>query len=187
MAMTDPRRAAEALVDHIMSNILGQRADRLVLMSAEPDARDIGGWSRAPLIDLVLAYGGQCAAEARAERDDARGLARILAHAWRHDACPPEHVVSQALRFPVRPAPREALAEAWQPIETAPPYEQGKGQRGFLVWVPDNRCTYMVRRCSNGKFGIWGMQADDVLVFQPTHWQPLLAPPSARTDAEEQG
>jgi hypothetical protein len=54
------------------------------------------------LLSSILAYGAQCAAEAVEERDDARGLARILAHAWRHDSCPPEDVVSQALRFPVR-------------------------------------------------------------------------------------
>lgn len=41
------------------------------------------------------------------ERDTARALARILAHAYEHDSRPPEAVVQEALAFPVHGAAPE--------------------------------------------------------------------------------
>jgi len=44
------------------------------------------------------------AGKLRRERDDARGLARILAHAYQTDNRPPPRVVADALAFPAIPA-----------------------------------------------------------------------------------
>jgi len=38
----------------------------------------------------------------KTERDQARANARILAHAYRHDSRPPEHVVEESLAYPVK-------------------------------------------------------------------------------------
>jgi hypothetical protein len=38
-----------------------------------------------------------------AERDEARAYARVLAHSYRHDSRPPEHVVEAALAYPAIP------------------------------------------------------------------------------------
>ena len=38
----------------------------------------------------------------RTERDNAQANARVLAHAYWHDSSPPEHVVREALAYPVR-------------------------------------------------------------------------------------
>lgn len=40
---------------------------------------------------------------ARNERDGARAIARVLAHAYTHDSRPPAEVVADALAFPVFP------------------------------------------------------------------------------------
>jgi len=40
---------------------------------------------------------------ARDERDNARYNARVLAHAFRHDAKPPARVVEESLAYPARP------------------------------------------------------------------------------------
>lgn len=41
------------------------------------------------------------AAKMREERDAARAVARVLAHAWRHDSRPPDEVVREAEAYPV--------------------------------------------------------------------------------------
>jgi len=69
--MTDPhRRAAEALLDDLFTSSIDERVDRLVLMAG---GIDLGGWGRAALLKKLLAYGAQCAAEARAEVEKLRG------------------------------------------------------------------------------------------------------------------
>ena len=36
------------------------------------------------------------------ERDEARGVARVLAHAYKHDSRPPQSDLDRALAYPVR-------------------------------------------------------------------------------------
>ncbi len=55
----------------------------------------------------------------------------------------------------------------WQPIETAP----RDGTR-VLVWAHDRAWT--ADRCSEGVPDFWD---SDGTFIQPTHWQPLPAPP----------
>lgn len=38
----------------------------------------------------------------RAERDNARAIARVLAHSFEHDTRPPPAMVAEALAFPVK-------------------------------------------------------------------------------------
>jgi len=42
-----------------------------------------------------------CMKALKKQRDEARALARILAHAYKQDSRPPSHVVDEALAFPV--------------------------------------------------------------------------------------
>lgn len=42
--------------------------------------------------------------ELRVERDNARAIARVLAHSYTHDSRPPQRMVDEALAFPARPA-----------------------------------------------------------------------------------
>jgi len=67
---------------------------------------------------------------------------------------------------------RAKVAEAWQPIESAP-----KDRKARLVYVPDNKCIYEVYwdevRLMWITFG-----GGCVLPYEPTHWQPLPPPPT---------
>ena len=47
----DYKQVAESIVDDLMTNGNGDKADRLVLEL--PDGRDGGGWSRSAAIDRV--------------------------------------------------------------------------------------------------------------------------------------
>jgi hypothetical protein len=42
-----------------------------------------------------------CMKTLKKQRDEARALARVLAHAYEHDSRPPLHVVQEALSFPI--------------------------------------------------------------------------------------
>ncbi len=76
----------------------------------------------------------------------------------------------------VRAMLREIDRREWQPIETAP-----KDNGARLVWCPDRRNTFVVT---------WGYDYEtDSLAWMhfggngllretPTHWMPLLAPPT---------
>lgn len=44
---------AAVITDHLLVNGAGDRADRLVLTVDGPPTRDLGGWSRQPLIDRI--------------------------------------------------------------------------------------------------------------------------------------
>ena len=44
-------------------------------------------------------------AEVKSQRDEARAIARVLAHAYERDSRPPGEVVRDALAFPVMPEP----------------------------------------------------------------------------------
>lgn len=44
-------------------------------------------------------------AEIKGQRDEARALARVLAHSYEHDSRPPSEVVRAALAFPIMPEP----------------------------------------------------------------------------------
>lgn len=48
---TDKREAVDLTVDALFTNGSGQRADRLVLTSA--DGRDLGGWCRSAVADQI--------------------------------------------------------------------------------------------------------------------------------------
>ena len=39
----------------------------------------------------------------RVERDNAMAIARVLAHSYTHDSRPPQYMVDEALKFPVKP------------------------------------------------------------------------------------
>lgn len=41
--------------------------------------------------------------KAERERDSARAIARVLAHSYTHDSRPPQHMVDEALNYPVKP------------------------------------------------------------------------------------
>jgi hypothetical protein len=62
----------------------------------------------------------------------------------------------------------------WQPIETAP-----KTRRSILVYVPENKCTYVVywdeKHPSWSIFG--GGWRSYLTSGGPSHWMPLPDPP----------
>lgn len=60
MTTTNPtaRERAERIVEKMFTNGAGQKADRLVLMKQghrPKDDRDLGGWHKAALVDLIAA------------------------------------------------------------------------------------------------------------------------------------
>jgi len=61
--------------------------------------------------NVTTNYCAECERLAR-ERDTARAVTRVLAHAYTHDTRPPQRMVDEALEFPVRPEPmRDPTAE----------------------------------------------------------------------------
>jgi hypothetical protein len=68
--------------------------------------------------------------------------------------------------------------EGWQPIETAPEYED------VLLCIPRYGVgiDMPVMAVGEQRNGIWyscDSDEDDYVLHQPTHWMPLPAPPSA--------
>lgn len=70
--------------------------------------------------------------------------------------------------------------DSWQPIETAP-------KDGTRIWV--NRAgnpSQAGRRVWWGKVGVarhgWKVAASKEMRYEPTHWQPLPAPPAAQKE-----
>lgn len=53
MDETQARAAAEEIADGLLVNGFGERAQRLVLTVDTPRRRDLGGWSRGPLVDRI--------------------------------------------------------------------------------------------------------------------------------------
>lgn len=98
---------------------------------------------------------------------------------------PALNVARHALSVDAQP-----VAEAWQPIETAP-----KDGRMFLVWVEaarfgeDDNGQPFEQDCSTADFAEWRKCGDDGYINYfahpfadreyATHWQPLPAPPAA--------
>ena len=70
--------------------------------------------------------------------------------------------------------PVPSTDSAWQPIETAP--QDGPS---FLVWVPENLCTYLVI-ARNGRFEIFGGGYRDK-IQRATHWMHLPSSPQSQT------
>jgi hypothetical protein len=76
-----------AILDKLFVNGMGQRADRMVLVQEDysgratvSDARDLGGWGRLPVRDLLLAALQHREQEVRAkERDRCASLAEVMA------------------------------------------------------------------------------------------------------------
>ena len=66
----------------------------------------------------------------------------------------------------------EGAPSPWQPIETAPTHGQA-----FLVWCPQNTCTFAVYRREDSKqFYLWGGASTtlrDQFSLTPTRWMPL--------------
>lgn len=115
------------------------------------------------------------------------------------DACPMCRVADHyaalrsALRGVIRVADRKtvefdaaraALADAedhdrlpddvarWRPIDTMPKHGEG----WFLVWVPDNQCTFAVYRAADGTLRDWCSGAGETFRHTATLWCPR--PPS---------
>lgn len=70
----------------------------------------------------------------------------------------------------MRDFPSQPGTDAWRPIDTAP-----KDGKAFLVWVPENQCTFAVV-ARDGKLSIFGGGHRDH-IQHATHWQPLPEPP----------
>lgn len=77
---------------------------------------------------------------------------------------------------------RQSKSREWQPIETAK-LEEGS----FLVWVPENLCTFHVVPLRDvngkptGKLAIFGGEHRDFL-DRATHWMPRPTPPFSSAD-----
>ena len=71
-------------------------------------------------------------------------------------------------------AARPFIAAEWQPIETAP-----RGRASYLVWCPDRENIYVVTWNAYRECWQHFCNTHAFLTEQPTHWQPLAAPPTA--------
>jgi len=63
----------------------------------------VAGWTDSKWAAEVLRAAARGDLVPRAERDNARAIARVLAHSYTTDSTPPRSVVREALAFPVRP------------------------------------------------------------------------------------
>jgi hypothetical protein len=55
------KRIATLIVDDLFQNGTGDKAERLVLTINGPPKRDLGGWSRGPMIDRIADMLSACA------------------------------------------------------------------------------------------------------------------------------
>lgn len=93
------RATARAIIEAVEAD---ERMPGLEYIRAHDPGFVSVAYAKNDVDSLLLALAQEVVALAN-ERDEARAVARVLAHAYKRDSMPPLAVVREAMAFPVRP------------------------------------------------------------------------------------